>query len=103
MDDAHTDGHADGGDEGKHTGHGQLLGQADGAAVWGCRGVGRSCCGGQLGDARAEGEAFEHLVEEDDGEEGEEEGVAGYDEGKPDYWDCQQGEYGQMPRPEFGV
>ena len=45
----------------------------------------------QGGDARAEGEAFKHLVEDDHGEEGEEGRVAGHDESDADHWGGQLG------------
>lgn len=69
---ADADGHADRGDEREYERQEQ---------------PGRGCCAGfgQHGDARAEGEAFEHLVEDDDDEEGFEDGVAGDDEGDADY------------------
>jgi uncharacterized membrane protein len=38
----------------------------------------------ECSDAGAQGEAFEHLMEHDDCEEGQEEGVAGDDEGEAD-------------------
>lgn len=38
------------------------------------------------GDTRAEGETLEHLVEDDDGKEGEEEAVTRDDEGETDHW-----------------
>lgn len=66
--------------------------QADGHTQWGDDAVsgrhedlGRERSGGlggEAGNAGAEGETFEELVEEDDDEEGEVEGVAGYDEGE---------------------
>ena len=38
----------------------------------------------ERGDARAEGDALKHLVEDDDGEKGEEEAIAGDYEGEAD-------------------
>lgn len=40
----------------------------------------------KLGDAGTQGDAFEHLVEEDDYEEGEEEAVTGDDERDTNDW-----------------
>ena len=72
---ADANSHADRRDERKARAHGEL-GQR--------RGGGR----GESRDAGAEGEAFEHLVEEDDDEERDEEGVARDDEREADDWDC---------------
>jgi len=80
---ADTDSHADGRDERKDAGHDEFLER-------GCS------CFGELGDAGSEGDALEHLVEEDDDEEGEEERVAGDDEGDADDYNTNQ--YGDMRR-----
>ena len=58
-----------------------------GAVVAVARGGRRGRAGLAQGcDARAEGDAFEHLVGNDDREEGQEESVARDDQGEADYW-----------------
>ncbi len=83
---AEADGHADGRDERKGKPHEQLgpeRGDVGGGQLGG---------GGvrerrrQLADLGAERDALEHLVEDDDDEQGAEDGVAGDDEGEAD--DC---------------
>ena len=64
VQDAGTDGHAEGRDEGEGGGEEEFVGEGD---------VG----GGKGGEADAEGEAFEALVEDYDDEEDYVEGIAG--------------------------
>lgn len=95
---ANANGHADGGDERKGGGDDELLDQGESQslerveAVGGGGGLfdfdsGRAIVllhgrgGAELGNASTESDTFEHLVEENDDEEGEEEGVTGDDQG----------------------
>lgn len=68
---ADPNGHTNGRDEREDSAHDAFL-------------QGRGGGFGQLGDAGTESDAFEHLVEEYDDEEGYEEAVARYDEGYAD-------------------
>lgn len=96
-----TDGHTDRSDESERSGEQELPGEREGRGLqWAVRCQRRLLAFGgtlvrfgrvalsQLGDAGAQGDAFEHLVEEDDDEEGQEEGVSGNDQRNTNNWEC---------------
>lgn len=67
IENANTNGHTNGRDERKDTGHDELVQSA-------------SCGFGQLRDASSKCDSFEHLVEKDNNEEGDEECITSYNE-----------------------
>lgn len=71
LQNANTNRHSNRGDDREQTRHNEVLHTIPGEETVGCGG------GGESGDAGAQGETFEHLVEEDDDEERDEDGVTG--------------------------